>query len=135
MQPSPAPRASHSTWRPCTSKDRAPARCWSKIKATGVCHTDAYTLRAPIPKASFPAILGHEGAGVVVEVGPGVTLGARAATTSSRSTRRNAASASTACTRKTNLCQAIRATQGKGLMPDGTSRFSSNGKPILHYMG
>lgn len=104
------------------------------IKATGVCHTDAYTLSGADPEGLFPAILGHEGAGVVVEVGPGVTSVAVGdhvipLYTPECGTCRFCTSG------KTNLCQAIRATQGKGLMPDGTSRFSKNGKTIYHYMG
>jgi S-(hydroxymethyl)glutathione dehydrogenase/alcohol dehydrogenase len=105
-----------------------------EIKATGVCHTDAYTLSGKDPEGLFPAILGHEGAGVVVDVGPGV-----------RSVRKGdhviplytpeCRQCDYCLSRKTNLCQAIRATQGKGLMPDGSSRFSQGGKPILHYMG
>jgi S-(hydroxymethyl)glutathione dehydrogenase/alcohol dehydrogenase len=105
-----------------------------EIKATGICHTDDFTLSGADPEGLFPAILGHEGAGVVVEVGAGRDLASSRATTSSRSTRRNAGSARPA-SRKTNLCTAIRATQGQGLMPDGTSRFSFEGKPIHHYMG
>src|SRR5436853_6289135 len=105
-----------------------------EIKATGICHTDEFTLSGADPEGLFPAILGHEGAGVVVEVGPGVTSvkkgdhGIPLYTPECR--------ACPSClSRMTNLCTAIRATQGKGLMPDGTSRFSKNGKPILHYMG
>ena len=105
-----------------------------KIVATGVCHTDAFTQSGSDPEGLFPVILGHEGGGIVQEVGPGVTsvkpgdhviplytpeCGVCSFCTSGR----------------TNLCQAIRVTQGKGLMPDGTSRFSLKGKPILHYMG
>ncbi|HVY47666.1 MAG TPA: alcohol dehydrogenase catalytic domain-containing protein, partial [Minicystis sp.] len=105
-----------------------------KIHATGICHTDAYTLSGKDPEGLFPAILGHEGAGVVVEVGPGVTSvapGDHVIPLYTPECRQCAYCLS----RKTNLCQAIRATQGRGLMPDGTSRFSSKGKPILHYMG
>ncbi len=105
-----------------------------QIKATGVCHTDAYTLSGADPEGLFPAILGHEGAGVVVELGPGVksiAVGDHVIPlyTPECGQCRFCASG------KTNLCQAIRATQGKGLMPDGTSRFSKNGKTIYHYMG
>ena len=105
-----------------------------EIKATGVCHTDAYTLSGADPEGLFPAILGHEGAGVVVETGPGVTSIAPGDhviplyTPECRQCK--------FCTSgKTNLCGAIRATQGQGLMPDGTSRFSHGGDTILHYMG
>jgi S-(hydroxymethyl)glutathione dehydrogenase/alcohol dehydrogenase len=107
-----------------------------EIKATGVCHTDAFTLSGKDPEGLFPAILGHEGAGVVVDVGPGV-----------RSVKKGdhviplytpeCRECSYCTSGKTNLCQAIRATQGKGLMPDGTSRFSlpGRGERVLHYMG
>jgi S-(hydroxymethyl)glutathione dehydrogenase / alcohol dehydrogenase len=105
-----------------------------EIKATGICHTDQYTLSGADPEGLFPAILGHEGAGVVVDVGPGVN--------SLRKDDHVIPLYTPECrqckfclSRKTNLCQQIRATQGKGLMPDATSRFSLDGKPILHYMG
>lgn len=105
-----------------------------QIRATGVCHTDAFTLSGADPEGIFPAVLGHEGGGVVVEVGPGVTSVAVGDhviplyTPECRTCK--------FCTSgKTNLCQAIRATQGKGLMPDGTTRFSKNGQRIYHYMG
>ncbi|MEE2959347.1 MAG: S-(hydroxymethyl)glutathione dehydrogenase/class III alcohol dehydrogenase [Myxococcota bacterium] len=105
-----------------------------EIKATGICHTDAYTLSGADPEGLFPAILGHEGAGVVVDVGPGVKSlkqGDHVIPLYTPECRECGY-----CTSgKTNLCQAIRSTQGKGLMPDGTSRFSRNGKPIYHYMG
>ncbi len=105
-----------------------------QIKATGVCHTDAYTLSGTDPEGLFPAILGHEGAGVVVEVGPGVKSVAVGDHVIPLYTPE--CGQCRFCTSgKTNLCQAIRATQGKGLMPDGTSRFSKNGKTIFHYMG
>jgi len=105
-----------------------------EIKATGVCHTDAYTLSGADPEGLFPAILGHEGAGIVVEVGDGVTSlkpGDHVIPLYTPECRQ----CKFCLSQKTNLCQAIRATQGKGLMPDGTSRFSKNGKPIYHYMG
>lgn len=105
-----------------------------EIKATGICHTDAFTLSGDDPEGAFPAILGHEGAGIVMEVGAGVT--------SVRPGDHVIPLYTPECREceyclhpKTNLCQKIRGTQGKGLMPDGTSRFSLNGKPILHYMG
>ncbi len=105
-----------------------------EIKATGVCHTDYYTLSGADPEGQFPAILGHEGAGIVREVGPDVkTLkpGDHVIPLYTPECRQ----CKFCLSRKTNLCAAIRATQGKGLMPDGTSRFSLDGKPILHYMG
>ena len=105
-----------------------------EIKATGICHTDAFTLSGDDPEGAFPAILGHEGAGVVVDVGPGV-----------RSLKKGdhviplytpeCRECEYCLNPKTNLCQSIRETQGRGVMPDGTSRFSIGGKPILHYMG
>jgi S-(hydroxymethyl)glutathione dehydrogenase / alcohol dehydrogenase len=105
-----------------------------EIKATGICHTDKYTLSGADPEGLFPAILGHEGAGVVVDVGPGV-----------KSLRKGdhviplytpeCRECEYCTSQKTNLCQKIRTTQGRGLMPDGSSRFSLGGKPILHYMG
>src|SRR5471032_3030319 len=105
-----------------------------EIKATGICHTDYYTLSGADPEGIFPAILGHEGAGVVVDVGPGV-----------KSLKKDdhviplytpeCRQCKFCLSRKTNLCQLIRGTQGKGLMPDATSRFSLDGKPIFHYMG
>src|SRR5437660_3967383 len=105
-----------------------------EIKATGICHTDKYTLSGADPEGLFPSILGHEGAGVVVDAGPGVqTLnkGDHVIPLYTPECRQ----CKSCLSRKTNLCTAIRATQGKGLMPDGTSRFSKNGKPIFHYMG
>ncbi len=105
-----------------------------EIKATGVCHTDAFTLSGSDPEGLFPTILGHEGAGVVVEAGPGV-----------RSLRPGdhviplytpeCRECEYCLSGKTNLCQAIRATQGRGVMPDGTSRFSIGGRSLYHYMG
>jgi S-(hydroxymethyl)glutathione dehydrogenase/alcohol dehydrogenase len=105
-----------------------------EIKATGICHTDYYTLSGADPEGIFPAILGHEGAGVVLETGPGVS-----------SVRRDdhviplytpeCRQCKFCLSRKTNLCQAIRSTQGRGLMPDASSRFSLDGQPIYHYMG
>ncbi|HLY04719.1 MAG TPA: S-(hydroxymethyl)glutathione dehydrogenase/class III alcohol dehydrogenase [Rhizomicrobium sp.] len=105
-----------------------------EIKATGICHTDKYTLSGADPEGLFPAILGHEGAGVVVDVGPGVTTLRRGDHVIPLYTP-ECRQCKSCLSRKTNLCTAIRATQGKGLMPDGTSRFSKNGRPILHYMG
>jgi len=105
-----------------------------EIKATGVCHTDAFTLSGDDPEGEFPAILGHEGAGVVVETGPDVRSLKPGDTVIPLYTPE--CRACNFCLHpKTNLCQAIRSTQGQGLMPDGTSRFSLDGKPILHYMG
>jgi S-(hydroxymethyl)glutathione dehydrogenase/alcohol dehydrogenase len=105
-----------------------------EIKATGVCHTDEYTRSGADPEGLFPVIFGHEGAGIVVDIGPGV-----------RSLRRGdhviplytpeCRECKSCLSRKTNLCTAIRATQGQGVMPDGTSRFSINGRKLHHYMG
>jgi S-(hydroxymethyl)glutathione dehydrogenase / alcohol dehydrogenase len=105
-----------------------------RLVATGVCHTDAYTLSGKDPEGLFPAILGHEGAGVVEEVGPGVTLVAPGDHVIPLYTP-ECGKCKFCLSGRTNLCQAIRATQGQGLMPDGTSRFSLRGRPILHYMG
>jgi S-(hydroxymethyl)glutathione dehydrogenase/alcohol dehydrogenase len=105
-----------------------------QIKATGVCHTDAYTLSGADPEGIFPSVLGHEGAGVVVELGAGVTdlaVGDHVIPLYIP----ECGKCRFCLSGKTNLCQAIRVTQGKGLMPDGTSRFSKDGKPIFHYMG
>ncbi len=105
-----------------------------EVKATGICHTDEFTLSGADPEGLFPAILGHEGAGVVVEIGPGVTglaPGDHVIPLYTPECRR----CKSCLSQKTNLCTAIRATQGKGLMPDGTSRFSLNGSPVHHYMG
>ena len=105
-----------------------------EIMATGICHTDEFTRSGADPEGAFPAILGHEGAGIVREVGAGVTTvkpGDHVIPLYTPECRQ-----CKSCTsHKTNLCTAIRATQGKGLMPDGTTRFSFKGKPILHYMG
>jgi S-(hydroxymethyl)glutathione dehydrogenase / alcohol dehydrogenase len=105
-----------------------------EIKATGICHTDAFTLSGADPEGLFPAILGHEGAGIVVDVGPGVTSlkkGDHVIPLYTPECRQ----CEYCLSRKTNLCQAIRSTQGQGLMPDGTSRFSLGGRTIHHYMG
>lgn len=105
-----------------------------EIKATGVCHTDAFTLSGDDPEGAFPAILGHEGAGVVVDAGPGVTsvqVGDHVIPLYTPECRE----CDYCLHPKTNLCQAIRSTQGQGLMPDGSSRFSYQGEPVLHYMG
>jgi S-(hydroxymethyl)glutathione dehydrogenase/alcohol dehydrogenase len=105
-----------------------------EIKATGICHTDAFTLSGEDPEGAFPAILGHEGAGVVVEVGEGVTSlgkGDHVIPLYVPECRQ----CEYCLHPDTNLCQAVRETQGKGVMPDGTSRFSIEGKPLLHYMG
>ena len=105
-----------------------------EIKATGICHTDYYTLSGADPEGLFPAILGHEGAGVVVDIGPNV-----------KSLRKGdhviplytpeCRECKFCLSKKTNLCQAIRSTQGRGVMPDNTSRFSMDGRPLFHYMG
>jgi S-(hydroxymethyl)glutathione dehydrogenase/alcohol dehydrogenase len=105
-----------------------------ELKATGICHTDAFTLSGDDPEGAFPAVLGHEGAGVVVETGPGVTglqIGDHVIPLYTPECR----TCEYCLNPKTNLCQSIRATQGQGLMPDGTSRLSYKGQPIRHYMG
>src|SRR3984885_15334017 len=105
-----------------------------EIKATGICHTDAYTLSGLDSEGLFPSILGHEGAGIVREVGRGVTsvkVGDHVIPLYTPECRQ----CKSCLSGKTNLCTAIRATQGKGVMPDGTSRFSLGGKPLHHYMG
>jgi len=105
-----------------------------EMKATGICHTDEFTRSGDDPEGLFPAILGHEGAGIVVDTGSGVTsveIGDHVIPLYTPECRQ-----CDYCTSgRTNLCQAIRETQGQGLMPDGTSRFSINGEPIFHYMG
>ena len=105
-----------------------------EIKATGICHTDEYTRSGQDSEGVFPSILGHEGAGIVVEVGAGVTTLRKGDHVISLYTP-ECRQCKSCLSRKTNLCTAIRATQGKGLMPDGTSRFSLGGEPIFHYMG
>ena len=105
-----------------------------EIKATGLCHTDKYTLSGADPEGLFPAILGHEGAGVVVEIGAGVTSVAPGDHVIPLYTP-ECRQCKSCLSRKTNLCTAIRTTQGRGVMPDGSSRFSFKGQPILHYMG
>ncbi len=105
-----------------------------EIKATGVCHTDAFTLSGEDPEGLFPAILGHEGAGVVVDTGPGVTSLAEGDHVIPLYTP-ECRECDYCTSGKTNLCQAIRITQGEGVMPDGTSRFSLGGEKIFHYMG
>ena len=105
-----------------------------EVKATGICHTDAFTLSGDDPEGAFPAILGHEGAGIVREVGAGVTslkVGDHVIPLYTAECRE----CDFCLHPKTNLCQSVRATQGQGLMPDGTSRFSYEGEKILHYMG
>jgi S-(hydroxymethyl)glutathione dehydrogenase / alcohol dehydrogenase len=105
-----------------------------EIKATGVCHTDAYTLGGLDSEGLFPSILGHEGAGIVREIGAGVAsvaVGDHVIPLYTPECRQ----CKSCLSRKTNLCTAIRATQGKGVMPDGTSRFSYKSKPVFHYMG
>jgi len=105
-----------------------------RLVATGVCHTDAYTLSGQDPEGAFPCILGHEGGGVVEEVGPGVTSVKPGDHVIPLYTP-ECGECKFCTSGKTNLCQKIRVTQGQGLMPDGTSRFSINGKQILHFMG
>ena len=108
--------------------------CLVEIKATGICHTDEFTLSGADPEGLFPAVLGHEGAGVVVDTGPGVAglaPGDHVIPLYTPECRQCAYCLSG----KTNLCQAIRATQGRGVMPDGTSRFSLGGERVFHYMG
>lgn len=111
-----------------------PGEVLVEIKATGICHTDAFTLSGEDPEGAFPAILGHEGAGIVREVGAGVTsleVGDHVIPLYTAECRE----CDFCLHPKTNLCQSVRATQGQGLMPNGTSRFSYKGQKILHYMG
>ena len=105
-----------------------------EVKATGICHTDEFTLSGADPEGIFPAILGHEGAGVVVDVGPGVTSLKKGDHVIPLYTP-ECRSCPSCLSQKTNLCTAIRSTQGQGLMPDGTSRFSVGGEKLFHYMG
>ena len=124
---------------------RSPSRRWIsrdpregevlvEVKATGICHTDAFTLSGADPEGIFPAILGHEGAGVVVDLGPGVS-GLRKGDHVIPLYTPECRQCEYCTSGKTNLCQAIRVTQGQGVMPDGTSRFSIGGEKIFHYMG
>src|SRR5438093_6064844 len=105
-----------------------------EVKATGICHTDEFTLSGADPEGLFPAILGHEGAGIVVDTGPGVTSVKKGDHVIPLYTP-ECRQCPSCLSRKTNLCTAIRATQGQGVMPDGTSRFSLEGKKLHHYMG
>jgi S-(hydroxymethyl)glutathione dehydrogenase / alcohol dehydrogenase len=105
-----------------------------ELKATGICHTDEFTRSGGDPEGLFPSILGHEGAGIVVDVGAGVTTVKKGDHVIPLYTP-ECRQCKSCLSRKTNLCTAIRATQGKGVMPDGTSRFSMGGKPLYHYMG
>jgi S-(hydroxymethyl)glutathione dehydrogenase / alcohol dehydrogenase len=105
-----------------------------EIKATGICHTDEFTLSGADPEGIFPAILGHEGAGIVVDIGEGVKSVKKGDHVIPLYTP-ECRECPSCLSRKTNLCTAIRATQGQGLMPDGSSRFSLDGEPIMHYMG
>ena len=105
-----------------------------ELKATGICHTDYYTLSGADPEGIFPAILGHEGAGIVVDVGPGVKTLKKDDHVIPLYTP-ECRECKFCLSQKTNLCQKIRSTQGRGLMPDATSRFSLDGKPLFHYMG
>ncbi len=117
--------------------DVAPPRAGEvlvRITHTGVCHTDAFTLSGADPEGIFPTILGHEGAGIVVEVGAGVTSVKPGDHVIPLYTA-ECGKCLFCCSGKTNLCTAVRATQGKGLMPDGTTRFTYQGQPIYHYMG
>src|ERR1700689_4947546 len=111
-----------------------PGEVLVELKATGVCHTDEFTRSGADPEGLFPVIFGHEGAGVVVEVGRGVTSVAPGDHVIPLYTP-ECRGCKSCLSRKTNLCTAIRATQGRGLMPDGTSRFSHKGQSLFHYMG
>src|SRR4051795_2030461 len=111
-----------------------PGEVLIEIKATGICHTDEFTRSGADPEGLFPAILGHEGAGVVVDVGPGVSTVKKGDHVIPLYTP-ECRQCEYCLSGKTNLCQAIRVTQGKGVMPDGSSRFSLGGKPLYHYMG
>ena len=111
-----------------------PGEVLVEIKATGICHTDAFTLSGDDPEGEFPVILGHEGAGIVREVGPGVTSVSVDDVVIPLYTP-ECRECDFCLNPKTNLCQSIRVTQGQGLMPDNSSRFSLDGKPIFHYMG
>jgi S-(hydroxymethyl)glutathione dehydrogenase/alcohol dehydrogenase len=105
-----------------------------ELKATGICHTDEFTRSGADPEGIFPCVFGHEGAGIVVDVGPGVTSVKKGDHVIPLYTP-ECRQCKSCLSRKTNLCTQIRATQGKGVMPDGTSRFSFEGKPVYHYMG
>ena len=105
-----------------------------EIMATGICHTDAFTLSGDDPEGAFPAILGHEGAGIVREVGPDVSS-VKVGDTVIPLYTPECRHCDFCLHPKTNLCQSIRSTQGQGVMPDGSSRFSFDGESILHYMG
>ena len=105
-----------------------------EIKATGICHTDEFTLSGADPEGIFPSILGHEGAGIVVDVGKGVTSLKKGDHVIPLYTP-ECRECEYCLSRKTNLCQKIRITQGRGVMPDGSSRFSCDGQPLMHYMG
>src|SRR5436190_18335797 len=105
-----------------------------EIKATGICHTDEFTRSGSDPEGLFPAILGHEGAGVVVDVGPGVGSVKKGDNVIPLYTP-ECRQCEYCLSRKSNLCVAIRATQGRGVMPDGSSRFSCDGATVMHYMG
>src|ERR1700757_1911949 len=105
-----------------------------EVKATGICHTDEFTLSGADPEGLFPAILGHEGAGIVVDVGPNVTSVKKGDHVIPLYTP-ECRQCPSCLSRRTNLCTAIRATQGQGVMPDGTSRFRVNGEKVHHYMG